>query len=137
MRDSTDPASSLLAALNRQRERPAQLNAYRGVIDRILDDDEIVHLALEGNGWTWVDPLIFATDRRVLLLRSGVFGFWSKRAEISAGDVSGASLKVNMFFGKVTVSSHSGKSISMLYESEGYAREFVDSLNQLVSGRRR
>lgn len=137
MRDSTDPASSLLAALSRQREKPAPLSPFKVVIDRFLADDEIVHLALEGNGWTWVDPLILATDRRVVLLRRGVLGFWSKRAEIAAGDVSGATLKVSMFFGKVTVSSHSGKSIRMWYDWEGHAREFVVSLNHLVSGHHR
>ncbi|GAA1848386.1 PH domain-containing protein [Brevibacterium marinum] len=134
MRDSTEPASTLLAALSRQREKPAPLSAFKVVIDRFLDKDEVVHLALEGNGWTWVDPLILATDRRVLLLRRGVFGFWSRLDEIAAGDVSGASLKVNMFFGKVIVSSRDGRRIRMGYDAEKHARAFVDSLNRMVSG---
>ncbi|MDN5806229.1 MAG: hypothetical protein L0I80_04680 [Brevibacterium sp.] len=50
MFDSSATASPLLAALNRQRQKPAPLSAFKVVIDRFLDDDEIVHLALEGNG---------------------------------------------------------------------------------------
>ncbi|GAA1546911.1 PH domain-containing protein [Brevibacterium picturae] len=134
MNGSSGTASSLLAALNRQREKPAPLSAFTVVIDRFLDDNEIVHLALEGNGWTWVDPLMLVTDRRVLLLRRGVFGFWGKRGEIAASEVSGATLKVNLFFGRITVRSHGGKLLRMGYNWERNARDFVDSLNQMISG---
>lgn len=134
MRASPDPASSLLTALNRQREEPAPLSAFKVVIDRFLDGDEIVHLALEGNGWTWVDPLMLVTDRRVLLLRCGIFGFWGKRGEIAASDVSGATLKVGLFFGRITVRSHRGTFVRMRYNWERIARDFVDTLNQMISG---
>ena len=134
MTGASRTASPLLAALNRHREKPAPLSAFKVVVDRFLDDGEFVHLALEGNGWTWVDPLMLVTDRRGLLLRSGVLGFWRKRGEVAARDVSGATLKGSMFSGRIIVSSHRGTFLRMMYNWEINAREFVDSLNQMISG---
>ena len=137
MLDSSDPATSLISALSRQRENPAALGAFKVILRRYLDDDETVYLALEGNGWTWVDPLILVTDRRVLHLQRGVLGFWRRRREIPAAEVAGASIRTGLFFGTVTVSTHRGRRIRMWYDTEGFARDFVNSLNELVSGNRR
>ncbi|MDN5635736.1 MAG: hypothetical protein L0G36_08860, partial [Brevibacterium sp.] len=71
---------------------------------------------------------------RVLLLRCGIFGFWGKRGEIAASDVSGATLKVGLFFGRITVRSHRGTFLRMRYNWERIARDFVDTLNQMISG---
>lgn len=111
--------------------------AVDDLVKKFLTTGEIVHLALDGNGWTWVDPLILATDRRVLHLRRGVLGLWSKRAEIPAREVSGASVETGFLFGTVTIASARGQRLRMRYDSESSARDFVDSINRLLTGRRR
>nr|WP_281065058.1 PH domain-containing protein [Brachybacterium sacelli] len=99
---------------------------------KYLAPDEIVHLAFRGNGWTFMDPMLIITDRRILRLRDLGFGKWSKRGEVAARDVLGASVNRRFLFGTVEIHLRNGQALRVQYTTDTEADTFVDGLNRLI-----
>jgi len=99
---------------------------------KYLAPDEIVHLAFRGNGWTFMDPMLIVTDRRILRLRDLGFGKWSKRGEVAARDVLGASVNRRFLFGTVEIHLRSGASFRVQYNTGSEADAFVEGLERLL-----
>lgn len=129
---------SLWAALQRGREEPDRHTGSKKHFDTVhakFLEGERVLFAMEGNGWTFVDPLVAATDRRIVFLTRGLFTPWRMKAEFPASSVTGATLKPALLFGKVTVHTRGGESRKIRYNKEVEAQQFVQQLNRLISGR--
>ncbi|MBP2380661.1 PH domain-containing protein [Brachybacterium sacelli] len=130
--NNTPDQHSLFLALDRISEKPVPRGAYEVILRKFLVPDEFVHLAFDGNGWTFLDPLLLVTDRRILRLREGVFGGWAKRGEVPAADVMGASVTRWILFGAVNVHARNGQSFRVHYNLEDEAQVFVEGLNRLI-----
>lgn len=132
-----EPQHSLFTALENARgESLASDNSFRKLPEKFLAPDEFVHLALEGEGWSYIEPLLLVTDRRLLRLREGVLGFWRKRGELPASDIIGVSLRPRLFLGRVLIRTRGSRTLRASYRKEESARRFVDGLSRLIDGRR-
>lgn len=104
---------------------------------RFLQPGERVLLALEGQGWTWVRPLLLVTDRRVLRLREALG--WRLLREVPASEVAGAEhVSRLLLFDSVRIHLRGGSSIRMHPDptpGEPKAQNFVAGVNALVAGR--
>lgn len=135
MSSPADRTHSLFTALERARGGPVRDGHFDVIPQRFLAPGEVVHLALEGNGWSWVDPLVLVTDRRVLRLRRGMLGFWRLRGEIPAQAVVGASLRPGLFLGRVQIRTRDGGRFGASYDREDDARRFVAGIQALLGTR--
>lgn len=132
MSRSSDPTHSLFLALDRIHEKPVPRDTYGVIREKFLAPDEYVHVAFEGNGWTFLDPLLLVTDRRILRLREGVFGGWTKRGEVPASQVAGVSVRRRLLFGSVEIHLRSGASFRVQYNTDSEADAFVENLGRLI-----
>lgn len=137
MKSAPDPLASLLAALQKPGERPPAPAGWDRLAERFLAADETVLLAVEGNGFTWWDPLLLVTDRRVLHLRRGTLRSWRVIREFPAHSIAGAEFRERaLFWGPIIVRTRDGQRTWIRSDGQALARRFVDSLNALVAGRR-
>lgn len=109
---------------------------WASVARRFLDPEETVLLAIEGNGFTWWDPLLIVTDRRLLHLRAATFMPWRKIREVPAQEVSGAGFRRRFLWGPVIVRTRSGRRMWIRSDGDETAQRFVDGLNRLIAGGR-
>ncbi len=129
--------ASLVAALQGEGETPVPPAAWERVARRFLAPDEIVLLALRGNGFTWWEPLLLVTDRRVLHLRQGAFLPCRLIRELPAQEIAGAEFRQRSIgWGPVIVRPHRGRRIWIRSNGDAPAQRFVDGLNGLLPGRR-
>ena len=135
---TTSPGSlaSLLAALEKPGERPPAAGAWVTIATRFLAPDETVLLALEGNGFTWWDPLLLVTDRRVLHLRRGAVLPYRLIREFPAHEVAGAEFRRRFLWGPVVVRTRGGARTWIRSDGDDLAQRFVDGVNALIAGRR-
>lgn len=102
---------------------------------RFLQPGEKVLLALEGEGWNLVGPLLLVTDRRVLRLRD-CFG-WRLLREVPAAEVLGAEHADRLLGDVVSIRLRSGGRMRMRSKTvpgSQLPEKFVAGLNALVSG---
>lgn len=128
---------SLLRALQPGYERPAPAAAWEGVARRFLRPGETVLLALEGEGLTWVDPLMLVTDGRVLHLRRGLR--WRLLREAPTAEARGAEYSPGLLGGRVRIRLDDGSALRMrrsVSRGESLAQDFVAGVNALVAGGR-
>ena len=126
---------SLLRALQPGYERPVPAAGWAGFAQRFLRPRENVLFALEGEGWTWVDPLLLVTDHRVLHLRRGFR--WRVLREVPAAEVRGAEYVPGTLSGQVRILLRDGSALRMrrnISKDEAVARGFVDGVNALIAG---
>lgn len=118
------------------REHRIHPGAWASFAERFLDPQETVLLALEGNGFTWWDPMLVVTDRRLLHLRKGTVLPWRRIREVPAHDVAGAEFRRRFWWGPVIVRTRGGSRVWIRSGDDVAAQRFVDGLNRLIGGGR-
>ncbi|MGP9744938.1 hypothetical protein [Brachybacterium sp. AOP29-B2-41] len=135
MMTTDESLQSLLRALQPGYERPVPAAGWASFARRFLQSGEIVLFAFEGEGWTWVDPLLLVTDRRALHLRRGLR--WRVLREVQAAEVRGADCASGTVAGHVRILLRDGSSLRTrqnVSKDEAVAQGFVDGVNRLVAG---
>lgn len=129
--------ASLVDALQVGRREPVPAAGWERFARRRLAPDETVLLALEGNGFTWWDPLLLVTDRRVIHLREWTFIGWRTVREVPARAVAGGEFRPHVLgWGPVIVRLRDGGRIRVRSKQDDAAQRFVDGLNRLIAGGR-
>lgn len=131
-----DPLPSLLTALQPNYERPVPAAAWAGFARRFLQPGERALLAVEGEGLTWVDPLLIVTDRRLMRLRRGTFLGWRLLREVPPAAVVSARVEPGMLWARIVIEVAGQRSIRMHAADSDVAKGFVAGLHALLQGRR-
>lgn len=111
--------------------------AWERFARRRLTPDEVVLLAMEGEGFTWWDPLLLVTDRRVVHVRDWPFIGWRTVREVPAQSVIGAEFRGRaLWWGSVIIRLRDGGRIRVRSKRGDVGRGLVDGLNRLIAGGR-
>lgn len=109
--------------------------AWERFARRRLTPDEVVLLAMEGEGFTWWDPLLLVTDRRVVDVRDWPFIGRRTVREVPAQSVIGAELRGRaLWWGSVIIRLRDGGRIRVRSKRGGVGRGLVDGLDRLIAG---
>lgn len=100
----------------------------------ILAPDEEVLDVKVGDTRSDTNPLLIATDRRVLLTTRRAFGGWTVLQEAPASEVDDADYRSTLLSGQLSVRLRDGSSIALRTRTRAEAERFVAGIRHLLRG---
>ncbi|MFE5776335.1 PH domain-containing protein [Brachybacterium sp. NPDC056505] len=105
--------------------------------EKILAPDETVIDVKVGDTTSDTNPLLIATDRRVLLAKEGAIRSWRVLKQAPAAEVVGVDYKPALLSGKLRVHLRDGSAITLTTATKGHAERFVATMRGLLEGAQR
>lgn len=122
--------TTYVAAMKRGGE-PMSNNDFSLPQDVLVPDERVVD-ATFGTTSSEDDPVLIATDRRVLLARKRAFGRWHVVKESPGSQVVGAQWRSTLLAGRLSVELRDGRTIDLRTRDEGRAQRMVASIRGML-----
>ncbi|PWH06044.1 hypothetical protein DEO23_09510 [Brachybacterium endophyticum] len=131
--DRTTPAERTYFAVMSRNDEPRDIWDLN-LPEKILDPQERVIDVKVGDTKSDTNPLLIATDRRVLLVKERVVRSWTVLQEAPASEVSGVDYTPTLLSGKLRVHLRDGSSITLRTRTKNQAGRFVERVRRLLAG---